>query len=364
MGSSAVETNAIARAVDTLQAGGTIMVLDGDSGLGNLGMVVMAAEHADAAALLRFSRLATGWSYLALTDQRCEALGLDLVAARDDALVHAPLTVTIRALEGVSTGVSLTERAQTIRVAIDPDRGRDDIRFGGNVLPLRARPGGVLERAGYTEASTDLMRIGELLPAAVVGEIVATDGSETKGDELVALALREGIPTVTIGEVIAHRRRTERLVRRIVSTGLATASGTYHAVGYLGELDDAEHMALVRGQVENQEDVLVYIHMACWEGDVFRSSRCDCRAKLDAAEAAIGRAGRGVLVHLAHPGYVLHQQRAPDEQIRDFGVGAQILADLGLTSITVLSDRARPLIGLEGYGLAVSGYAPLLATAP
>ncbi|HWT92665.1 MAG TPA: 3,4-dihydroxy-2-butanone-4-phosphate synthase [Solirubrobacteraceae bacterium] len=357
-----METTAAAKPIDraiaALRAREPVLVLDGDGDVGGLGMAVMAADHADAETLLRFSRLTGGWSYLALTDEKCEQLGLHLTAARDDELVHAPLTATIKARDGVTTGVSFAERAQTIRVATDPGSRSKDIRFGGNVLPLRSRPGGVLERAGYTEAAIDLVRSADLGPAALLGEMLAEDGTELGGDELARFAEREGVAAITIAEIIAHRRRIEPLVRRVVSTSLATQRGQYTAFGYLGALDNAEHMALVRGEID--DDVLVYIHLACWEGDVFRSRRCQCRARLDAAEAAIAEAGSGVIVHLAHAGHLHHAERDPDAQIRDFGVGAQVLADLGITRIRVLTDRARPLVGLEGYGLEVTGNAPLL----
>jgi 3,4-dihydroxy 2-butanone 4-phosphate synthase/GTP cyclohydrolase II len=358
MDGSVQTTAAVATAIETLRTGGTIVITDGDGRLGGLGTPVMAAEHADAAALMAFAKRAPG-SYLALTDQRCEELGLDLVAERDD-LIHPPITATIRARD-VSSGVGFAERARSIAVAIDPGCGPDDISIGGNVLPLRARPGGVLERAGMTEASTDLLRLGGLVPAAVHGEILNLEGNVARGEEVVEFAEREGLPTIAIAEIIAHRRRSERLVRRIVSTSLATVNGVYQAVGYLGNLDDAEHVALIRGEVAGQEDVLVYIHRACWEGDVFRSKLCDCRARLDAAEEAIDAAGRGVLVHLAHPGYHSHQHRTHDDQVRDTGLGAQILAELGLTTITVLTDHVRPYVGLEGYGLTVTGHRPLLS---
>jgi 3,4-dihydroxy 2-butanone 4-phosphate synthase/GTP cyclohydrolase II len=353
----------VERAIAALQAGQTVIVGDGENGVvENLGLAVIAAEHADAPALLELSKRAAGWAYLALTDQRCEELGLEVVAARDS-LVDAPVTLTIRARDGVTTGISVADRAHTIAVAIDPAMGHKDIRFGGNVMPLRARPGGVLERAGHTEASVDLARFAGLRPAAVIGELLLDDGSEATGPELIAFAERVGWPIVSIGEIIAYRRQRERLVRRIVATSLATQSGIYRAVGYLGAIDDQEHMALVRGDIEGQEDVLVYIHVACWEGDVFHGTRCDCRVRLDAAIAKIAEAGRGVIVHLATKDYMLHERGDADARIRDFGVGAQMLADLGLTTIRVLTDHPRPLVGLEGFGLTITGRAPLTSAA-
>jgi 3,4-dihydroxy 2-butanone 4-phosphate synthase / GTP cyclohydrolase II len=349
----------VERCLQAIRTGGMVVVVDADTSPG-LGVVVMAAQHADAAGLTALARVATGLSYLALTDSRCDELGLELVAARDDSLLHAPLTVPIAAVDGVVTGVSSAERARTIAVAIDPDKDRRDIRRGGHVLPLRGRSGGVLERAGPTEAAIDLARLAGMAPAAVLGEIVNEDGTATEAHQLAAFTAREGMPMVTIGEIIAHRRRTERLVHRIVDTTIQTTRGQYLAVGYHAPLEGREHMALVRGEVAGGNDVLVYVHVACWEGDVFHSRACDCHARLEAAQAALERAGAGVLVHLASPFAHHHRERAHDEQIRDFGIGAQILADLGLTSIRVLSDSGRPVPGLEGFGLTITGHERLL----
>lgn len=345
-------------ALEALAQGRLVVLLDGESD-DNLGMLVMAAEHAGPERLHALSRLATGWSYLALTDERCEALGLDLVAARDDSLLHAPLTATIMGRD-VGGGISVSERAQTIAIAIDPEQPREAIRMGGHVMPLRGRPGGVLERAGHTEASLDLVRLAGSTQAAVLGELINDDGSAMQGGQLHAFARRHELPLLTIGDLIAYRRRNERLVEHVAEATIATTTGTYRAHGYLSSLDRAEHMALVRGEVDGHENVLIYIHLSCWQGDVFGSHLCQCRARLDAATEAIAAAGRGVIVHLAHAGYDQHQERASDERVRDFGVGAQILVDLGLHSIRVLTDHPRPLPGLEGYGLMVTGHAPLL----
>ena len=344
-----------------LSSGGIVVVIDSDqASLDGMGVLVMAADRADADALREFIRLASGITYLALTEERCDALGLELVAARDDSLLHAPRTMTIAAREGVGSGVGLAERARTIAVAIDPSSTRDQIRMGGHINPLRARPGGVLERSGPTEAAIDLMRMAGQNPAALLGEVLLPDGTEAKSDALIKLAARHDLPVVTIGQLIAKRRREEPLVRRIVQTAMPTASGDYEVVGYIGTFDEREHLALVRGDVVGQQDILVYIHLACWEGDVFRSKRCDCRARLDAATAAIGTAQRGVIVHLAADGYDRHEPRGHDDTFRDFGVGAQILADLGLGTVRVLTDRPRPLPGLDGYGLTITGHEPLL----
>jgi len=355
----AVSATAAETAIAEIAKGRMVVVIDRDAP-DNMGMLVMGAEHADGASLRSFTKLATGLMYLALTDERCEELGLRLVAAHDDSLLRAPLTVSIAAREGIVSGISMAERARTIHVAIDPGAGRGDIVVGGHINPLRGRSGGVLERAGPTEAAIDLARAAGLKPAGLVGEIVLEDGSEAQGQALKAFAATHKLSLVTIGDLIAYRRSHERLVKRIVGAELPTASGVYEAIGYLGLLDHREHLVLVRGDVKGQHDVLVYVHLACWEGDVFAGTRCDCRARLDAAATAIAEAGRGVIVHLARAGYDRHEVRGHDDNLRDFGVGAQIFADLGLTSIRVLTDRPRPLPGLEGYGLTIAGHQPLL----
>ena len=345
----------IERARSALAAGDCIMLLDRD-GPDAQGVVVMAASGANRASLHRLRGLATGDVYLALSDERCAALGLSLIPDRDDDLVVAPVTMRIAARTGVAVGVSLAEHARTIAVAIDPDSGPADIRLGGHVQPLRARPGGILERAGYTEAAVDLGRLAGLAPAGVIGEIRDDVGGAPAGRELHAHASAHGLLLVTIGDLIAYRRRHERLVERVVTAELPTVHGVFTAVGYRSLLDGLEHLALVKGEVAGSEETLVYVHVACWAGDAFASRCCECRTKLDAALLSADVAGCGVIVHLARANPSTHQDRRRDEELRDYGVGAQILADLGITSIRILTDHPRPLPGLEGYGIEIAGH--------
>jgi 3,4-dihydroxy 2-butanone 4-phosphate synthase / GTP cyclohydrolase II len=347
----------VERARSALAAGGCVVVLDREGPDGS-GMVVMAAARASRASLQDLRRVATGDMYLALSDERCEALGLELIPARDDDLLVAPVTMRIAARDGVSVGVSLAEHARTIAVAIDPASGSADIRLGGHVQPLRARPGGILERAGYSEAAVELAGLAGIAPAGVIGEIRDDAGGAPVGLEVEAHASRHRLPVVTIGDLIAYRRRHERLVERVVTAALPTAHGVFTAVGYRAVLDGHEHLALVKGDVARTDETLVYVHLACWAGDVFGSRSCNCRARLDAALAAIETAGRGVVVHLAREHPDTHRRRHRDDELRDYGIGAQILADLGVTAIRVLTDHPRPLPGLEGYGIEITSHRP------
>jgi 3,4-dihydroxy 2-butanone 4-phosphate synthase / GTP cyclohydrolase II len=324
----------------------------------NMGMVIVAAQFATAGRLQEVSRLAKGIMYLALTDERSGQLGLELIPPRDASLTYAPVTPSIAARVGITTGISLAEHAHTIHVAIDPTSTSGDIRLGGHVHPLRARPLGVLERAGLTEATADLARLAHLLPAGVLGEIRLDDGTVAQGHKLLHHARLNGLPVVTIDDVIAYRRHHDRLVERVVETSLPTISGEFSAVGYRGVLDDRANLALVRGEIAAGEDVLAYLHFGCWAGDVFRGSICRCREALDAAVSAVRSAGRGAIVHMADP--------APDRHLRtgnefepDVWLGAQILADLGVSSVRLLFSPERPAPDLEGYGFAVAGHEPL-----
>ncbi len=322
-----------------------------------IGMLTLAAELVDASRLRRLARIAGGVSYLALSAERCDALGLELISARDDNPHNHPMTIPISAAD-VTHGMGLEQRARTIQVASDPATQSAEIRLGGHVLPHRAREGGVLERSGYTEAAVDLSRLAGLQPAGLLAEVLDDHGAVRRGPDLFAFARRENIPVATVGNLIARLRGIDSLVERKVETSLATTSGTYRALGYLATRDSTEHLALVFGHIDGQRDVLVYVHLACWEGDVFRASSCSCRRRLDVAQAAIAQEGRGVIVHLASSNYFHHQERERDDQLRDFGIGAQILADVGLTTIRVITDHPRPLPGLEGFGLTLTGHRP------
>ncbi|MEA2256422.1 MAG: 3,4-dihydroxy 2-butanone 4-phosphate synthase / cyclohydrolase [Solirubrobacteraceae bacterium] len=372
----------VEEALEEIAAGRMVVVVD-DEDRENEGDLVMAAEFVTADAINFMATHARGWICLALSPERCEELGLELMSLKNETAHQTPFTVTIEAREGVTTGISAADRAHTIRVAVDPAKGPDDIVKGGHVNPLKGRPGGVLERTGHTEASIDLARLAGCAPAGVICEVMNEDGSMARVGDLRAYCHKHHLKMVTIADLIAYRRRNDKLVERVVSTRLPTTFGDFDAVGYRSTLDDKHHVALVKGEVSGVEDVLVRVHSECLTGDVFHSLRCDCGEQLESALAKIEEEGRGVLLYLAQEGRgigLLNKLRAYKLQeqgldtvdanlelglpadLRDYGIGAQILTDLGLTSIRILTNNPKKIHGLQGYGLSVTEQVPLTHT--
>ena len=369
----------VEEAIEDIRAGRMVVVCD-DEDRENEGDLVMAAQFVTPEAINFMTKEARGFICLALTPERCAELGLDLMTGKNESRMQTAFTVTIEAREGVTTGVSAHDRAHTIQVAIDPRSGTSDLVQPGHVNPLKAKRGGVLERTGHTEASVDLARLAGLIPAGVICEVMNDDGTMARVDDLVGYCERHGLKMITIKDLIAFRRRSVHLVERVVSTRLPTAFGTFEAVGYRSLVDEKHHLALVKGDVAGRPGVLVRVHSECLTGDVFHSERCDCGGQLTAALQMIEQEGEGVLLYLAQEGRgigLLNKLRAyklqeegydtveANEQLglpadlRDFGIGAQILADLGLSSIRILTNNPKKIHALDGYGLSVLDQIPI-----
>lgn len=366
----------IEQAIADIKAGKMIIVAD-DEDRENEGDLVCAAELVTPELVNFILRKARGWLCLALTGERADQLRLPQQTEENTEEQRTAFTVSIDAAPkfGVTTGVSAQDRAKTIQVAVDPDTVPLDLRRPGHVAPVRAREGGVLQRVGHTEAAVDLARLAGLYPAGVICEILNEDGSSARRPQLEKFAEENGLTFVTIAQLVAYRLQTERLVHRVAEARLPTENGVWRVIGYRNDVDSHEHVALVLGDITGDESVLVRMHSRCLTGDVFHSQRCDCGWQLETAMKTIANEGRGVIVYLDQEGRgigLLNKLKAYELQdagidtveanerlgfkpdLRNYGIGAQILLDLGLKSIRPLTNNPRKLVGLEGYGLTIA----------
>jgi 3,4-dihydroxy 2-butanone 4-phosphate synthase/GTP cyclohydrolase II len=370
----------VPEAIEETRAGRMIVVVD-DEDRENEGDLTVAAEKITPEIINFMAKYGRGLICLALTEERLDYLRIPLQTQQNTSLYGTAFCESIDARQGVSTGISAADRARTIQVALDPASGAADLARPGHVLPLRARRGGVLVRAGQTEASVDLARMAGLAPAGVICEIMNDDGSMARVPELLDFCARHGLKMLTIAELIRYRLQYERYLRRIAEGILATPYGEFRTIAYQSDLDPEIHVAVVKGDLGDGESVLVRMHSRCLLGDVFLSSRCECHQVLERSLARIAQEGRGVLVYLHQtgPGYTLEKTEAGPARLvshsREYyeyttesgrrrlqyesGIGAQILSDLGLKTIRLLTNHPRKVVAFEGFGIRIVDQVPV-----